>query len=156
MSAPCSSSTCDRSGQNDQVVLYQNRYILFWLVYSLLHGRELIGEGVCMLYQEMKPIAFVGSSRTDLKAFPAGARLEAGYQLQTLQYGGQARDWKPIKEVGPGVQEIRVACDEGAFRVFYVLNRPEALYVLHAFRKTTQKTQRRDIDLARARLKSLG
>jgi phage-related protein len=40
--------------------------------------------------------------------------------------------------------------------VFYVVNRPEAIYVLHAFRKTTQKTEKRDIDLAKVRYKSLG
>ncbi len=61
-----------------------------------------------------------------------------------------------MRSVGPGAQEIRIACEEGAFRVFYVVNRPEAIYVLHAFRKTTQKTEKRDIDLAKARYKSLG
>ncbi|MNR65839.1 hypothetical protein D3C85_1890570 [compost metagenome] len=54
------------------------------------------------------------------------------------------------------MQEIRIAAEEGAFRVFYVVNRPEAIYVLHAFKKTTQKTEKRDIELAKARLKSLG
>jgi len=42
------------------------------------------------------------------------------------------------------------------FSRFYVISRPEAIYVLHAFRKTTEKTEKRDIDLARARFKSLG
>ena len=41
------------------------------------------------------------------------------------------------------------------FRVFYVVNRPEAVHVLHAFRKTTEKTDKRDIDVAKARFKSL-
>jgi phage-related protein len=36
-----------------------------------------------------------------------------------------------------------------------VVNRPEAIYVLHAFRNTTEKTEKRDIDLAKARNKSL-
>lgn len=60
-----------------------------------------------------------------------------------------------MKSVGKGVKEIRVACEDGAFRVFYVVDRPEAIYVLHAFQKTTQKTEKRDIDLAKARLRSL-
>ncbi len=46
-------------------------------------------------------------------------------------------------------------CKDGTFRVFYVVNRPEAVYVLHAFRKTTEKTDKRDIDVAKARFKSL-
>jgi phage-related protein len=109
-----------------------------------------------MHHQEMKPIKFVDSSLDDIKEFPRGARNTAGFQLETVQLGGEPSDWKWMKTVGPGVQEIRIACEEGAFRVFYVVNRPDAIYVLHAFKKTTQKTEKRDIDLARARLKSLG
>jgi phage-related protein len=50
---------------------------------------------------------------------------------------------------------IRIKSKDGAFRVFYVVSRPEAIYVLHAFRKTTQKTEKSDIDLAKVRYKSL-
>ncbi len=60
-----------------------------------------------------------------------------------------------MESVGQGVREIRIKCKDGAFRVFYVVNRPEAVYVLHAFRKTTEKTEKRDIDLGKARYKSL-
>ena len=60
-----------------------------------------------------------------------------------------------MKTVGKGVKEIRVACEDGAFRVFYVVDRPEAIYVLHCFRKTSQKTEKRDIDLGQARFKTL-
>jgi phage-related protein len=60
-----------------------------------------------------------------------------------------------MKTVGPGAREIRVTCEDGAFRVFYVVDRPDGIYVLHAFRKTTQKTEKRDIDLAKVRFKSL-
>ncbi|WP_339439619.1 type II toxin-antitoxin system RelE/ParE family toxin [Pseudomonas sp. EA_15y_Pfl1_P104] len=105
---------------------------------------------------KLKKIKWIGSSLEDLRDFPLAARQDAGYQLSGLEEGYEPDDWKPMKTVGPGVQEIRVACDEGAFRVFYVVNRPEAIYVLHAFRKTTQKTEKRDIDLAKARYKSLG
>lgn len=104
----------------------------------------------------MKKIEWVGSSKEDLRDFPAVPKQRAGYQLEGLQEGDEPDDWKPMPSVGPGVQEIRIACSEGAFRVFYVVNRPEAIYVLHAFRKTTQKTEKRDIDLAKARFKSLG
>lgn len=107
------------------------------------------------MQDEQKPIEWVGSSKDDLRDFPEVARQRAGYQLEILQDGDEPDDWKPMKTVGPGVQEIRIKCEDGAFRVFYVANRPEAIYVLHAFRKTTEKTEKRDIDLAKARLKSL-
>lgn len=106
--------------------------------------------------RKTKEIEWLGSSKEDLRDFPPVARQRAGYQLEVLQDGDEPDDWKPMKTVGPGVQEIRIKCEDGAFRVFYVVNRPEAIYVLHAFRKTTQQTEKRDIDLAKARLKSLG
>jgi phage-related protein len=43
----------------------------------------------------------------------------------------------------------------GAFRVFYIATRPEAVYVLHAFQKKTQATLRRDLDLAAVRFREL-
>lgn len=106
--------------------------------------------------REMKEIMWVGSSLQDLRDFPEVPRTRAGFQLELLQEGEEPDDFKPMKSVGKGVQEIRIACDDGAFRVFYVVNRPEAIYVLHAFRKTTQKTEKRDLDLGRTRYKSLG
>ena len=106
--------------------------------------------------REMKEIMWVGSSLQDLRDFPEVPRKRAGFQLELLQEGEEPDDFKPMKSVGKGVQDIRIACDDGAFRVFYVVNRPEAIYVLHAFRKTTQKTEKRDLDLGRTRYKSLG
>ena len=106
--------------------------------------------------QEQKQIVWVGNSKEGLRDFPLVARQRAGYQLEILQDGDEPDDWKPMKTVGPGVQEIRIKCDDGAFRVFYVANRPDAIYVLHAFRKTTQKTEKRDLDLGKTRYKSLG
>lgn len=103
-----------------------------------------------------KDVVFVGSALKDMKAFPLDARRAAGYQLDLLQQGKEPIDWRPMKTVGRGVNEIRISEESGAFRVFYVVNRPEAIYVLHALRKTTQKTEVRDIELARARLQEIG
>lgn len=46
-----------------------------------------------------------------------------------------------------------------AHRVFYVATRPEAVYLLHAFEKKTQKTSAHDLRIGRDRfrvLKKLG
>ena len=100
----------------------------------------------------MKPVAFQGSSLDDLRAFPAEARREAGHQLDRVQRGLDPDDWKPMPSIGVGVREIRVRDEAGAFRVIYTANRPEAVYVLHAFQKKTPQTAKRDLDLAKARL----
>lgn len=103
----------------------------------------------------MKPIAFQGTSLNDLRAFPETARQEAGHQLDQVQRGLEPDDWKPMPSVGPGVREVRVRDEAGAFRVIYTATRPEAVYVLHAFQKKTQTTAKRDLDLARTRLREL-
>lgn len=103
----------------------------------------------------MRPITFLGDSLEAVRAFPVTARREAGFQLDRVQRGLLPENWKPLKTVGPGVNEIRVRDETGAFRVLYVASLPEALYVLHAFQKKTQKTAKGDLELARVRLKTL-
>ena len=102
-----------------------------------------------------KALIWLGSSRRDLRAFPALARRLAGFQLRRVQYGLDPDDWKPIQTVGPGVREIRVHV-AGAHRVFYVATRPDAIYVLHAFEKKTQKTSAHDLRIGRDRFRTLG
>jgi phage-related protein len=97
----------------------------------------------------------MGSSRQDLKAFPADARREAGYQLDRIQRGDEPDDWKPMRTVGQGVREIRIHEDSSAFRVIYLATRPEGVYVLHCFQKKTQKTSRRDLRLATLRFAAM-
>jgi phage-related protein len=102
-----------------------------------------------------KPLHFVGSSLGDLKAFPDEARRDAGFNLDAVQRGLEPEDWKTMRTVGAGVKEIRVRDASGAYRVIYLASRPEAVYVLHCFQKKTEKTNQRDIDLARQRFKAI-
>jgi phage-related protein len=99
----------------------------------------------------MKPVTFLGDSLDALREFPQAVRREAGLQLDRVQRGLLPQDWKPMRTVGPGVNEIRVRDERGAFRVLYVATFPEAVYVLHAFRQKTQKTAKSDLDVARIR-----
>jgi phage-related protein len=103
----------------------------------------------------MKRLEFVGSSLEDLKEFPAEARRAAGFELGFVQCSLDPSDWKSMKEVGAGVQEIRIHV-LGEWRVLYVAKFVEAIYVLHAFQKKTQKTKREDIELARTRYRQIG
>lgn len=57
---------------------------------------------------------------------------------------------KPVKAVGSGVIEIRIH-QEGEFRVILIAKFEEAVYVLHAFQKKTQKIPKKDLDIAKAR-----
>jgi phage-related protein/predicted XRE-type DNA-binding protein len=97
---------------------------------------------------DSKPVEFRGSALDDLRAFPAVARREAGYQLDQIQHGREPDDWKPMNTVGRGVREIRIRDAAGAFRVLYVAKFDDAVYVLHCFQKKTQKTNKADLNLA--------
>ena len=103
----------------------------------------------------MKPVIWMGSSKADLKAFPAAVIDDMGHQLFLVQSGFEPDDWKPMTTVGTGVREIRVKDVTGVFRTVYLAMRPEAVYVLHCFQKKTPQTAQRDIDLARKRLQNV-
>ena len=100
----------------------------------------------------MKPVVWLGSSKSDLKTFPSPAMDDMGHQLFRVQRGLDPDNWKPMASIGPGVREIRVRDPSGASRTIYLATRPEAVYVLHCFRKKTPKTALQDIELARERL----
>lgn len=101
-----------------------------------------------------KPLFWLGSSRRDVRAFSSQARRVAGFQLLRVQHGLEPNDWKPLTAVGAGVREIRIHTDTEQ-RVCYVAHFAEGVYVLHAFEKRTQKTSRRDLELARTRYQEL-
>lgn len=103
----------------------------------------------------MKAVIWMGSSKTDLKVFPAAVVDDMGHQLFLVQCGLEPADWKPMISIGIGVKEIRVRDITGIFRTIYLATRPEAIYVLHCFQKKTRHTAQRDIDLARKRLKNV-
>ena len=101
-----------------------------------------------------KPLAWLGSALADLRAFPADARRDAGFELRRVQQGLDPDDWKPMPSMGAGVREIRIHTGL-EHRVFYVATLADAVYVLHAFEKRTRKTPKRDLQLAQDRLRAL-
>ncbi len=103
----------------------------------------------------MKKLEFVGGSLDDLTDFPLEARRAAGFELWQLQCGLNPSDFKPMPAVGAGAYEIRVHV-LGEWRLIYVAKFESAVYVLHAFRKKTQKTRKEDIELAARRYKLIG
>jgi len=98
----------------------------------------------------MKPLRFIGSSLSELAAFPITARRAAGHELWQVQCGLMPSDFKPMSSIGAGCYEVRIH-SEGEWRVIYVASFKEAIYVLHAFGKKSQTTARRDLELARKR-----
>lgn len=103
---------------------------------------------------DLKPLAFVGNSREELRAFPVDARRRAGFEIDQVQRGLLPTDWKPMTSIGSGVMEIRIHTAV-EHRVLFLAKFREAVYVLHAFEKKRQRTSKRDREVGRARLSEL-
>ena len=105
----------------------------------------------------LKPLAWVGSSKVDLRAFPGPARREAGYALYLAQIGMKALKAKPLHGFGgAGVLEVVADHDGNAYRAVYTVNFAEVIFVLHAFQKKSKKgiaTPKADVELIKRRLK---
>ena len=114
------------------------------------------------LYFEMpkevlKPVECVGSSKGDLKKFPAAVQDQAGFALYQAQAGLKHRDAKPLKGLGAHVLEIVSRHDGDTYRAVYTVRFKAAVYVLHAFQKKAKRgieTPRHGIDLVKHRLKA--
>jgi len=108
-----------------------------------------------MYNETMKEIIFVNKSLESIKSFSIGAKRDTGHQLDRVQRGLEPNNWKPMTSIGTGAQEIRIKESDGIYRVIYVAKFKEAIYVLHAFNKKTQKTNKRDIDVAKEAYKQV-
>ncbi|HEV3039452.1 MAG TPA: type II toxin-antitoxin system RelE/ParE family toxin [Candidatus Angelobacter sp.] len=104
---------------------------------------------------DLAEVAWLGDSREVLRGFPQGVQQDLGYALYQVQLGQMPPDSKPMKTVGPGVYELRDQDERAWYRVFYVKKILGVVYVLHCFEKRTAQTERKDLEVAKERLKRL-
>jgi phage-related protein len=105
----------------------------------------------------MKKTDFHHSIHDTIKAFPASIKKALGKAIMELQYGITLKMplSKPIPSISKGVFEIRLKDKDGIYRVFCLTKVEDKVLVFHAFQKKTQKTPKKDIDLAKKRLKEM-
>lgn len=103
----------------------------------------------------MSKIAFVGNALAVIRDFPAEARRQIGFSLDRLQNGLEPASFKLLPVIGAGVAEIKTTVQSGEYRTIYTLKFEGQIYVLHAFRKKTQKTPKREIALIKKRLSEI-
>ncbi len=102
----------------------------------------------------MKPVIFENKTLETIKAFPDKARQRTGYELDRVQRDLDPENWKPFNSVGKGVREIRVQVGT-QYRIMYISKFDNAIHVLHAFQKKTQKTRQSDIEIAKTAYKEV-
>jgi len=97
---------------------------------------------------------FEGDSLEVLSAFPAAIKRNLGFSLRELQTGQQPPcQTRSMSSIGPGVFELKEADERAWYRAIYLAKVGNVIHVLHCFEKDSRKTDRRDIEVARQRLK---
>ena len=105
-----------------------------------------------------RPISWIKAARKEFEKFPDEAQSICLTALTVAAEGGKADIAKPMAGLGSGVLEIALPFRGDAFRVVYALQLGSEVWVVHAFqKKATQgiKTQKREIDVIKERLKRL-
>jgi phage-related protein len=97
---------------------------------------------------------FEGDSLEVLSAFPAAVKRNLGFALRELQMGKQPScHTRRMSSISPGVFELKEADERTWYRSIYLSRVGNVIHVLHCFEKDSRKTDRRDIEVARQRLK---
>ena len=105
----------------------------------------------------IKPVVWIGGSRTDLASFPEDVKDAIGYALYIAQRGGKHADAKPLRGFGSaGILEIIEDHAGDTYRAVYTVRLAGRIYVLHVFQKKSKtgiKTPKPEIELIKSRLK---
>jgi phage-related protein len=94
--------------------------------------------------------------REELEAFPPDIVASFLRIVRLIEIDGPSRVHEPyVKHLEGPVWEMRLHGRDGIARAAYVTIKEQRVVVVHVFRKKTQKTPRREIELALKRAKDL-
>lgn len=104
-----------------------------------------------------KAVIWHPAAKNEISSYPDEVRIKIGFHLYSLQVGENLHMpvSRPMSSVESGVFELRAKSEDEIYRVFYILKLSDGIYVLHAFKKKTEKTPIDEIRLAKKRLKEL-
>jgi phage-related protein len=101
-------------------------------------------------------ISWEGDSIEVLRAWPKAIREDFGIALNEMQEGKPAAlAVRPMPSIAPGVFELKEADERKWYRMVYLARVKDTIYVLHCFEKNTAKTEKRDLNTAEQRWKSV-
>lgn len=106
---------------------------------------------------KVKPLAWIGSAKRDLKRFPGEVQDRLGFALYGVQTGQKPPNAKPLRGFGgAGVLELIEDHDGDTYRAVYTVRFSEVVYMLHAFQKKAKSgiaTPKHELEVVRIRLK---
>jgi phage-related protein len=105
----------------------------------------------------MKPAIFHRAAREAIRSFPVAVKRHLGKAILDLQKGRSLAMplSRPMPEVAPGVEELRIRDVGRIYRTFYFKKSKRGILIPHAFVKKTAKTPLHEIELAKHRLEEM-
>lgn len=105
-----------------------------------------------------RPISWIKAALKEFETFPDAVKSTGLTALTIAAEGGKSDIAKPMQGLGSGVFEIVLPFRGDAFRVVYVVQVGQDIWVIRAFQKKSTrgiKTPTSEIDLIKDRLKRL-
>jgi phage-related protein len=101
-------------------------------------------------------IEWEGDSKEVLSSFPNDVKATLGFSLRQIQNGNGPRcSHRHMTSVGKGVWELKDGDERTWYRLMYLTRIGDTIHVLHCFEKDSRRTDRRDLEVAKARLKEI-
>ena len=104
---------------------------------------------------ELRKLIWLVDSLDRLAKFPPLVRKKLGFALYQAQTGKQHENAKILRGFAETVWQVRADDPSGTYRMVYLTQVGDAIYVLHAFQKKATSgiaTPRRELDLVRHRI----
>ena len=97
-------------------------------------------------------LSWEGDSKKVLRGFPVTARSNLSYDLFQLEQHRMPQDFRPMPSIGPKVYELKDGDEKTWYRLIYLSEISNVIYVLHCFEKQGARTPRKDLKTAKKRL----
>jgi phage-related protein len=91
------------------------------------------------------------------KCWPDLVRKDVGFQLGRVQQGLDPDHFREVPSIAVGVREIKLQDkNKSQYRLIYIAKFAEGIYVFHVItKKTTEKTSKEDLEIAKKRYKEI-
>ena len=105
----------------------------------------------------MLDVIILNNCKKEITDFPDEIKADFLDSVARLKYGENLSMplVRPMSNIYKGLFELRLKSKEEAFRIFYLIKKGDAIYVVHAFQKKTEQTPHKIIELIRKRIGTL-
>lgn len=111
---------------------------------------EIIGEA--------KPaftVHILTKTQKDISKMPQSLQEKIYFDLDDLSVYGNKLKEPEVRDLGNNLKELRTSAKDGIARSFFFFHIGKEIYVIHAIHKKTKKTPKKDLDLAKTRMRDL-